>query len=352
MRVFRQKYTDRAATKQFTRWLVTEGRTFNNSLLHLKAGNANLDIRRERREVPEDELMKLLNAAEKGSTLFGLTGEQRCKLYVVAVSTGLRAKESGSLTPCHFDLDAVPPTVRTDATDEKSRRGDVLPIPSDLVTMLRPWLATIAPDAKLWPGDWAEKRRGSKMMMADLKQAGIAYRDDDGQQADFHALRHTYLSRLGRSGASPKAMQRLARHTTVQLTLGRYTHANLFDLKSAMDMLPPLSWSSPDNREAVTLRATGTDDTGQSVLPFVLPPGLSERDAKPLTLVHFPASSPNRPITREVTSNSVMMTSAPLRNSHDFPGESANFSAKESDRWRRVGSTSSLRVLRERTRIW
>lgn len=35
----------------------------------------------------------------------------------------------------------------------------------------------------------------------------VGYRDDDGQQADFHALRHTYLSRLGRSGASPKAMQ-------------------------------------------------------------------------------------------------------------------------------------------------
>lgn len=202
-----------AAFKQFTRWMVTEGRTYKNSLAHLKAGNANLDIRRERREVSEDELVKLLDATEKGSTLFGLTGEQRRKLYLVAVSTGLRAKECSSLTPCHFDLNSDPPTVRIDATDEKSRRGDVLPIPSDLVTMLRPWLATIEPDAKLWPGDWATKRRGSKMMIADLKQAGIAYRDDDGQQADFHALRHTYLSRLGRSGASPKAMQRLARHT-------------------------------------------------------------------------------------------------------------------------------------------
>ena len=206
-----------------------------------------------------------------------LTGEQLRRLYLVAVSTGLRAKECGSLTPSHFDLNSDPPTVRIDATDEKSRRGDVLPIPSDLVTMLRPWLATIAPDAKLWPGDWAKKRRGSKMMIADLKQAGIAYRDDDGQQADFHALRHTYLSRLGRSGASPKAMQRLARHTTVQLTLGRYTHANLFDLQSAVDMLPPISTTSSNESEVVTLQATGTDDIGQSVLQFVLPPGLPER---------------------------------------------------------------------------
>ena len=207
------------ATKQFTRWLVKEGRTHNNALLHLKGGNANLDIRRERRELLEDELTKLLNAAENGRTLFGLTGEQRRKLYVVAVSTGLRSKECGSLTPRHFELDADPPTVRIDAPDEKARRGDVLPIPSDLVKMLRPWLATFAPDAKLWPGDWAKKRRGSKIMMADLERAGVAYRNDDGHQSDFYALRHTYLSRLGRSGASPKAMQRLVRHTTVQLTL-------------------------------------------------------------------------------------------------------------------------------------
>lgn len=42
-----------AAFKQFTRWMVTEGRTYKNALAHLKAGNANLDIRRERRELSD-----------------------------------------------------------------------------------------------------------------------------------------------------------------------------------------------------------------------------------------------------------------------------------------------------------
>ena len=167
-------------------------------------------------------------------------------------------------------------------------------------------------------------------MMADSERAGVAYRNDDVHQADFHALRHTYLSRLGRSGASPKAMQRLVRHTTVQLTLGRYTHANLFDLKAAVDLLPPLSSPSTNEREAVKLQAAGTDHMSQSVLPFVLAPSLPRRDAKPLTFVHIPASSPDRPITREVTSNSVMMASAPLRNSHDISGKTASFSAKSS----------------------
>lgn len=246
----------------------------------------------------------------------------------MAVSTGLRASECASLTPRHFDLNSDPPTVRIDAADEKSRRGDVLPIPSDLVAMLRPWLATIGPDEPLWPGDWAKKRRGSKMMMADLARAGIDYRDDDGQQADFHALRHTFLSRLGRSGASAKAMQRLARHTTVQLTLGRYTHANLFDLKSAVDLLPPISTTSSHDSEAVTLQATGTDDLGESVLPFVLPPGLPERDAKPFSLVHFDAQSADEPSDGKTTTNNLATTSAPTPESCEIPEESNDSATK------------------------
>ena len=100
-------------------------------------------------------------------------------------------------------------------------------------------------------------------MQHDLRRAGVPYKTDKGQ-ADFHALRHTYLSRLGRSGASPKAMQLLARHTTVELTLGRYTHASLFDLASAVGGLPPLPvGESSDGSEGQILRATGTDDSVQ-----------------------------------------------------------------------------------------
>ena len=93
-------------------------------------------------------------------------------------------------------------------------------------------------------------------------------------------------------------------------------------------MLPPISTTSSHESEVVTLQATDTDDIGQSVLQFVLPPGLPEWDAKPLSLVHFPASSPDRAIEREAASNSVTMTSAPIHNSQDFPGEVASFSEK------------------------
>jgi hypothetical protein len=46
---------------------------------------------------------------------------------------------------------------------------------------------------------------------------------------DFHALRHTYISRVVASGANIKVAQELARHSTPTLTLGRYAHVRLLD---------------------------------------------------------------------------------------------------------------------------
>jgi integrase len=68
----------------------------------------------------------------------------------------------------------------------------------------------------------------------------LAYRDADGRHSDFHALRHTYVSLIVRSGASAKVAQQVARHSTVTLTLGRYAHAGLYDLTGAVNALPSL----------------------------------------------------------------------------------------------------------------
>ena len=175
-----------------------------------------------------------------------------------------------SLTPASFDFEAL--TVRIVAANEKARRGDVIPLPPDLVKFLRPWLKTMPPTKRIWPGKWAQHKHASKFVQHDLKAARdewlseatdptereardksdfLNYRNDDNQQADFHSLRHTYLSRLGRSGASPKVMQKLARHSTVELTLGRYTHAGLFDLSSAVNALPPLPIKDAPQTELV-----------------------------------------------------------------------------------------------------
>ncbi len=61
------------------------------------------------------------------------------------------------------------------------------------------------------------------MLQRDLKAAGVPYKTEAGY-ADFHALRHTYISRLIRSGVNLKVAQALARHSSVVLTADLYGH--------------------------------------------------------------------------------------------------------------------------------
>ena len=76
-----------------------------------------------------------------------------------------------------------------------------------------------------------------------------------GGVADFHALRHTFITNLARSGVHPKTAQALARHSTITLTMDRYSHSLLEDHAAAVGRLPDLAQAS--DQEA---RATGTDD--------------------------------------------------------------------------------------------
>ncbi len=131
------------AIKQFGGWLVKDRRTTESRLHDIETGNVKAaGVKCERRELNDDEILRLLDAARTGQSSFGLSGRQRCALYATALTTGLRASELASMTPAHFDFDSETPTVSIQASDEKARRGATLPIPAGLVTMLRDYIAT------------------------------------------------------------------------------------------------------------------------------------------------------------------------------------------------------------------
>src|SRR5205823_6015292 len=74
----------------------------------------------------------------------------------------------------------------------------------------------------------------------DLAAAGVPYcvKTIDGPRyADFHALRHSYLSALSSAGVGVKELQELARHSDPRLTLGLYTHARAEALGAAVNRL-------------------------------------------------------------------------------------------------------------------
>ena len=252
------------ALKSFCTWLVKDRRAGSNPLVHLSKLNADTDVRVERRALTADELARLVSSTRESETVFrGLSGADRAMLYLTASLTGLRASELASLTVASFDFNAG--TLTVDAAYSKRRREDVMPLHAELSVALREWLETrqeredapaIVPmtakpsDAKLWPGSW--NQRAAKMIRADLQAAGIPCETNDGV-ADFHALRHSFITALATSGVHPKDAQTLARHSTITLTMDRYSHVSLRDSASALARL-----TMPSLPEA--LQATGTDD--------------------------------------------------------------------------------------------
>ncbi len=195
--------------------------------------------RHRRRALGEDEAARLIAAAERGPVRCGLTGTERGTLYRLALGSGLRAGEIAHLTPADLQLTHPPYTVTVSAAYSKRRRQDVQVIPVDLADHLRDAIKLLAPGARAIRLPRLVDL--SRMLAADLADAGIARIDEAGRVVDFHALRHTYITHLARAGVHPRLAQQLARHSTIELTMQVYTHLGLLDEAAAVEKLPRLS---------------------------------------------------------------------------------------------------------------
>jgi integrase len=259
------------AIKQFTRWLVKDRRASEDLLAFIAMLNVATDRRHDRRPLTDDQFKMLINTAQNGPIVCRLSGEERAMLYTVAAFTGLRASELASLTVESFSLDVIPATVKVQAGYSKRRRLDVIPLHASLVARLRPWLATKPARSLLWPGTWAKHKCGGKMLKADLEAAGIPYVDEDGLFADFHSLRHTFITNMVKSGVNPKVAQTLARHSTIELTMNVYTSLTINDQATALASIPPVPELDSSAVVAVTPRAAGK--SGRKKVPTVVPRG-------------------------------------------------------------------------------
>ena len=247
--------------KSFCTWLVEDGRAAENKVARLEAGNVELDRRHDRRELTADELRRVLAAARVSEKTFrGLDGWDRFHLYATACGTGFRAAGLASLAPTSFELDSDRPIATLPARRNKSRKTKVQPLPPDVAELLRGYLAGKPRDARLWPGPWAEI--AAEMLRIDLEAAGIPYTvegPDGPLHADFHALRHSYLTLGGRAGIDLRTLQELAGHSTPVLT-ARYSHVRLHDLSGAVEKMPSFLPLAPnDDASQKEARATGTE---------------------------------------------------------------------------------------------
>jgi len=261
------------AFKSFCTWMCRDGRATQNPVAYLDKKNTADDIRRQRRILTVEEIELLLTSTATEPKREGLTGAERCLLYQLALSTGLRASELASLTRESFDLSAQPPVVSVEAGCSKRRRLDTLPLSDAAVAAVRPFLARLDKGQRLFEM-WYNPHTG-KMLKEDLRAARakwiaeaqddaerkareasdfLLYLDSSNRYADFHAMRHGFVSHLAAAGVHPKVAQSLARHSDINLTMLRYSHVLQDQEADAVNRLPSFG-ATPEKNSAIK---TGT----------------------------------------------------------------------------------------------
>ncbi len=153
-------------------------------------------------------------------------------------------------------------------------RRDVQPIRPDYAVELRGFLKGRDPSAPVFNmphpcsvvrilradlgaarKEWIVDARTDADRAGRERSSFLRYEYKAGRMLDFQAFRHTFITNLARGGVHPKDVQVLARHSTITLTMDRYTHTGRGAVAGALDALPKLS-----GPERGVMRATCTDD--------------------------------------------------------------------------------------------
>ena len=237
----------------FCNWLVRNGRLAESPFKL---------VSRLQTAGKERYVRRALSLAES-SRLLAVSDDRRLS-YLLALRTGLRRTELASLQWGDVDLDAASPALTVRAETAKNRKRVTMALHTEVAAALRaakpasvrandPILSTGVPDMETFKGD--------------LKRAGIPYKDDQGRVVDFHALRKTLCTDLGRAGVNPWQAMRIMRHSDIQLTVRTYTDASQLPLQDALAKLASLT---PDRSK--TAPTAPSHDTPLDT-PAIVPEG-------------------------------------------------------------------------------
>jgi integrase len=236
-----------AHLRQFLRWCQQDGRLRAYPIAGVRPIATETDRRHDRRSPTHDEIGRLIQYLQGEGAVVrrGMTGPARALAYRLAMASGLRAGELGSLGREAFDLAAG--TVTLQAAYSKHRRTDVIQLPAWLVEELKAWFAA---GGGCWPGFRAE--HPGRVLRHDLAAAGVAYSvpGPHGRPLyfDMHALRHWYCSwAASLPDMDLRTLLSLTRHSTPQLALKTYAKPQQQRIRAAVSQMaaPPTSPPGP-----------------------------------------------------------------------------------------------------------
>jgi integrase len=214
-----------AAVCAFFSWLEKAEAIQRNPLKHVGKVEARGNERRKRRAFTLDELARVI--ADSGRYRLAL---------LTAYYTGLRRNElkqfeCGDIQQASEGIFIV---ARASTTKNHKSQRQYMPV----------WF--FAELAKAKPQDVAGNTRvfapGTIPSMWKFKQllelAGVPYKDDQGRQADFHALRRSVNTHLAQAAVDPQTRQEMMRHSELRLTLDVYTDKGMLPMAAAVEKLP------------------------------------------------------------------------------------------------------------------
>ena len=236
------------------RWAVENQVIAANPVEHVKRLPETRDHQRyRRRAMTEDEIERFLAAAQEDDEQAdiraadkGMVRVPQVPLWLTLLETGARWNELRQAT--WGDLDVARRVVILRAENTKSKKQRVIPLRDELAeqlgqfrvlqeTLLRRLPNVSDPIFRSPEGyPWGRPSNGA-MRIFDrvLERAGIAKVDVEGRKLDLHAIRHTFASRLARSGVPLAQAQRLLGHSDPKLTAQVYTHLDVEDLRGAIE---------------------------------------------------------------------------------------------------------------------
>lgn len=246
--------------KEFCSWILREDRAAGQDPMKNHSLIKQTEFRKKRRALTVDETRRLLEATKAAPKRYNMTGYERSLVYRLALEAGLRAGEIKSLLVLSFDFNAEHPTVHVEPSDTKGKRPADLILIDETAEALKEFFNGREPTSKAFAMPHAAYT--AVMLRADLKDANIAYTDANGKDCDFHSLRHTFITNLALAGVHPAVAQKLARHSSIGLTMKYYTHVLHKSEVEAIAALQDLSNSCQKDAK----ERTSTNTNGQKNL--------------------------------------------------------------------------------------
>jgi len=213
----------------FLNWMERVGRIKTNPLKYVPKVDERGQRRRIRRAFTDEELCMLV----KGSGPRGI-------IYLTAARTGLRQEELRQLIWSDLHLDAAAPFVVVRAVVAKNKTEEQVCLVPEIVEALKEYRPIrFGPTDLVFPNGIPRAFR----LKADAERNQIAYRDESGRYADFHALRYTWATFLQRNNIPQRFAMKLMRHSDIKLTAKVYTDETRLPIYDAIKGLPRLGYT-------------------------------------------------------------------------------------------------------------